>query len=78
MRVHQHKTNNMLLKSPDGMVNCDTVPATLVFDTETETRICTYWRPSEEELAALNKGHSVCLHVFGRAHPPVSITVEAP
>lgn len=78
MRVHQHRSNNMILKSPDGMVNCDTVPATLVFDSPTETRVLTFWRPTQEELDALNKGHSVCMHVFGRAHPPVALTVEEP
>lgn len=78
MRVHQHASNNMILKAPEDMPDCETVPATLVFDSDTETRVLTFWRPTEEELAALNKGHSVCLHVFGRAHPPVSLTVEGP
>ena len=78
MRVHQHRTSNMILKAPDGMVDCDTVPATLVFDTDVDMRICTFWRPTEEELAQLNKGHTICLHVYGRMHPPVAISVEAP
>lgn len=77
MRVHQHKTNNMILKAPDGMVDCDTVPATLVID-ETDSRILTFWRPSEEELKQLNENGSICLHVFGRMYPPVAITVEEP
>lgn len=78
MRVHQHKSNNMILKGPEGVPNVETVPATLVFDSETETRVLTFWRPTEEELAQLNRGHSICLHVLGRMHPPVSITVEGP
>lgn len=78
MDPHQHSSNNMVLKSPQGMENCVDITATLVFDTPTESRICTYWRPSEADIANILAGHVVCLHIFGRAHPPVAITVEAP
>ena len=77
MKVHQHSTTNMILKAPHGMVNCETVPATMCLDGD-EVRICTYWRPTPEELDRLNCGDTICLHVFGRAHPPVALTVEAP
>ena len=77
MRCHQHSTSNMLLGA-NGIPNCDTIPATMVIDEDQSVRICTYWRPSPEELEALNRGHTVCLHVIGNLHPPVAITVEGP
>ena len=77
MQCVQHKTNNMVLRG-DHIENCYDVTATLVFDTPTDTRILTYWQPSEQDIANILAGHLVCLSVFGRAHPPVAITVEAP
>lgn len=34
------------------------------------------WKPSAEELATLNSGGVVVLHVFGTQHPPVWVGVE--
>ena len=62
----------------NGVLNCDTVPATMIIDEDRSVRVCTFWRPSEEELTKLNQGHSVCLHVVGKFHPPVAVTVEGP
>lgn len=73
MNFHQHSTNNMLLGAPPGMDNCDSLPATMT--TEPEIIIASFWRPTEEELALLNKGGSVVLHVWGTAHPPVALGV---
>lgn len=39
--------------------------------------ITTAWKPSIEELAALNAGHSVYLVVWGGGHPPVYVGVGA-
>lgn len=36
------------------------------------------WKPSEEELAALNAGCAVCLGVFGTSIPPMYVGVFAP
>ena len=33
------------------------------------------WQPSPEELAALNAGAKIYLHVIGGIHPPVAISV---
>jgi hypothetical protein len=35
-----------------------------------------YWKPTPEELAALNAGAHVALAVHGGAHPPVWLDVE--
>lgn len=72
MNFHQHSTNNMRLGSPPGMANCDSLPATMM--TEPDVTIASFWRPTPEELATLNRGGSVVLYVFGTAHPPVALT----
>ena len=36
------------------------------------------WKPTAEELEALNKGGSIKLRVLGTSHPPVMLEVEAP
>lgn len=35
-----------------------------------------YWKPSAEELAALNAGGSIALTLLGRVHPPVRLEVQ--
>jgi hypothetical protein len=34
------------------------------------------WKPTPEELTALNAGNPVILSVYGRGHPPVRLSVE--
>lgn len=38
--------------------------------------LLSYWKPSVEELQALNEGSSVCLGVVGYSHPPVFLMVQ--
>lgn len=38
--------------------------------------IASAWKPTAEELAALNAGAHVILTVWGTAHPPVSMHVQ--
>lgn len=35
-----------------------------------------YWRPSADDLAALNSGAHVRLTIVGHVHPPVAVSVE--
>ena len=77
MKFHQHASNNMLLGS-NGIPKVEIAPATMVVDEGGGIRILTFWRPSAEELAALNHGHSVCLQVMGKFHLLVALTVEKP
>ena len=35
-----------------------------------------YWKPTPEELKALNEGYSLCLGVVGAVHPPVFMMVQ--
>lgn len=36
------------------------------------------WLPTEEELAALNAGASVIVHLQGEVHPPIRVEVGEP
>lgn len=36
------------------------------------------WKPTPDELAAINSGATVYLTVWGQAHPPVSVWVRFP
>lgn len=38
----------------------------------------TAWFPTEKELAALNSGASVQIHLQGSAHPPIMVDVGDP
>lgn len=76
MKFIQHPTANMILCAPQGMADCDNLPATMMVDEKGEGTIATFWEPSPEELAALNKGGKVVLYVFGGLHPPVALGVD--
>lgn len=81
MKKHQHPSNNAVLGAPPGWdqqgVPCDALPVTRG-TLDGIPAIVSYWLPSPEELAALNRGYAVALHVLGVAHPPVALSVEAP
>lgn len=42
-----------------------------------QTVVMSFWKPSVEELEALNKGHLIGLEVWGNTAPPVRISVLA-
>ena len=56
----------------DG-VKCQTLPAH--YDGQ---KFTSQWRPTAEELAALNRGEPVFLQVYGESHPPVAVFVPLP
>ena len=79
MNRHQHPTNNAVLGAPKGWdqgeVPCGALPITR---TESDGLPCvvSYWRPTADELAALNAGGSIALWVVGVTMPPVSLSVD--
>lgn len=76
----QHPSNNDVLGAPAGW-DQDEVPCGALPITKTEVNgipaTVSYWRPSAEELAALQAGGSVALWVLGGIMPPVALEVEA-
>ena len=53
---------------------CGDLPAHREIEDE-KLYITSCWKPSEEELAVLNAGGCVCLHVVG-GQPPVAISAQ--
>lgn len=79
MNRTQHPSNNDVLGAPKGWdqseIPCDALPITRT-EVEGSPVIVSFWRPTGEDLAALQAGGTVALWVFGRGMPPVSLGVE--
>jgi len=79
MRATQHPSNNEVLGAPQGWVQdelpCSALPITRAYDGSVPT-ITSFWRPTAEELAALNAGALVALHIVGKSMPPAAIGVD--
>ena len=75
----QHPSNNHVLGAPVGWdqkeLPCSALPVTRV-EQDGMPAMVSFWRPTAAELAALNKGGTVALWVYGVAHPPVAVGVE--
>lgn len=61
----------------DGLRNgeCATLPVLMTVDDEGLMLLQSAWKPDAAELEALNHGSAVVLMIFGRGHPPVSLSV---
>jgi hypothetical protein len=79
MHRTQHPSNNDVLGAPKGWDQSTTqVSALPVTRTTLEGNdaIISFWRPSPEEIRALQEGALVALWVIGAGMPPVAIEVE--
>ena len=79
MNRHEHPSNNAVLGAPKGWdqaaLPCGALPVTRT-EAEGQPCIASYWKPTAEELAALNAGGLVALWVIGATMPPVSLQVD--
>lgn len=80
MNPERHPSNNVQLgKSKDWDADkhgeCMTLPVTRIQD-DKGVILQSHWTPTPEELALLNTGGTVCLHLHGPGHPPVWLTCE--
>lgn len=79
MNRFQHPSNNAVLGAPAGWdqseVPCGALPITRT-EADGIPAVISFWKPTQEELAALNAGGTVALWVLGNTMPPVSVTVE--
>jgi hypothetical protein len=75
----QHPSNNAVLGAPAGWdqkeLPCGALPITRT-QCDGFPAVVSYWRPTAEELRALNAGAPLALWVIGGTMPPVSLTVE--
>lgn len=79
MNKIQHPSNNAVLGAPPGWdqteLSCGALPITRTL-VEGKPAVVSYWRPTADELAALNAGGSVALWLLGYTIPPVAIEVD--
>lgn len=68
----------MLLGPPREMQRgtCGALPVVIGLEKGEIVGFASYWKPTPEELAALNGGAHVKLQIFGGGHPPVWVDVE--
>ena len=71
-RIKPGITGRRTFGPPRGMES-DVIPLDCCDDGES---LSTYWKPSLEELEALEAGAHVRLRIYGGQHPPVSIEVS--
>jgi hypothetical protein len=80
MKKLQHYSNNAVLGAPAGWDQAH-LPRSALAITRTEVdgmaAVVSYWRPKSDELAMLNAGGSVALHVLGVTMPPVMLSVAS-
>ncbi len=80
MNKIQHPSNNDVLGAPAGWNQKD-LPVSALPITRAEVggqpAVVSYWKPTADELAALNSGGSVALWVIGQTMPPVALEVDS-
>lgn len=78
MNKVQHPSNNKVLGAPQDWdqkrLPCGALAVTLSAVGDTPC-VVSYWKPTPDELVALNCGQYVALHVVGTTMPPVAIEV---
>ncbi|WP_373379901.1 hypothetical protein [Cupriavidus nantongensis] len=79
MNKIQHPSNNDVLGAPAGWNQRELPVSALPItrrDVAGQPAVVSYWKPTAEELAALNAGASVALWVIGQSMPPVALEVD--
>jgi len=69
----KHSACNDVLRAPAGDENCADLHIY-----RTDEVVASFWKPDEDELAALVRGGSVFMQVQGRTHPPLGLAVVPP
>jgi hypothetical protein len=69
----QHPLCNDVLRAPAGDDNCDDLHISRMGND-----VWSFWRPNQEELAAIIMGGAVALRVAAPTHPPLSVHVMTP
>lgn len=72
----RHKSNNFRLEKPSSLSDeqCQPLPVSVI-NTGIGATITSFWKPTPEELEALNANGVVMVTVLGTLHPPVEINV---
>lgn len=81
MNPIHHPSSTRVLQAPEGWdQDRAQVQALAITDTHLNGVPClaSFWQPDADELAALNAGGLVMLHIIGRNMPPVALAVTLP
>lgn len=80
MLPHSFPEQNFTFTKPKGWTNeqCSDLNVWRGNDTEGNPQIISYWKPSKEDLDALNNGGGIYLNICGSGMPPVSLQTENP
>ena len=80
MNRMQHPSNNAVLGAPkdwdQGALPCNALPVTRT-EWDGMPAVVSFWKPTTEEIAAMQAGQPVVLWVAGSTMPPVALMVEA-
>ena len=55
---------------------CNALPITRIQYSDGTPAVASYWKPTADELALLNRGQAVRLTVLGTTHPPLMLGVD--
>jgi hypothetical protein len=76
MEFFKHPLCNFEFTAPPGTEKeCDSLPVQTWKDPTFGPCSTSFWRPNQEELAALVAGGSIALNIFATGHPVVSMGV---
>jgi hypothetical protein len=73
MTPFKHSLCNDVLRAPEESKNCADLHIL-----RQDGYVSSFWKPDDNELAALNSGGSLIMQVCGYTHPPLGIGVMAP
>lgn len=77
----QHRSNNDVLGAPPGVTidECRALPITRVkYPPNDIPAVVSFWKPTREELEAINRGEPIYLSIIGNTHAPVLLGVGSP
>lgn len=65
---------------PKGLTveQCRPLPITRVVYPDGHEGVMSFWRPTNEEIAMLINGASICVIFAGNQHPPMRLAIGAP
>lgn len=75
MDIVRHPQTNHVFTAPPGQeAEVSNLPVIIAED-EIGIGLFSFWKPSAEELALLNAGHSIQLGIYHKSHPVVSVGI---
>lgn len=80
MRVIQHPSNNGVLAPPHGtpLDICRPLPITRVEYPDGQQATMSFWTLTNEEIAHLINGATICVIFPGSSHPPMRMAIGTP